>query len=231
MEAYKAEFIEFIARVGALRFGEFTTKSGRRTPFFVNFGRFDTGALARRLGEFYATAIQDRLAGQFDLLFGPAYKGIPLATATAIALAERHGVDAPFAFNRKEAKDHGEGGTIVGRVPTDGDRVLLVDDVVTAGTSTRESAALLRAVADVRLAGLIVAVDRQERGAGEASALEEIGRELGLKTVAIVTLNEIVTWLHGRPIDGRVLLDDAMLEKIDAYRALYGAASANGGPA
>jgi orotate phosphoribosyltransferase len=227
MEPYQIEFVEFMVGCEALRFGDFVTKSGRSTPFFINTGQYDSGSRIRRLGGFYADAIHAGLGEGIDLLFGPAYKGIPLVTAAAAALAERHGRDIPFAFDRKEAKDHGEGGSLIGRAPRAGDRVVLVDDVVTAGTSVRHSVGLLRRTADVTLAGLVVSVDRQERCAGEneadgRSALDAVADEFGLRAVAIVTLDQIVAHLHNRPIDGRVVLDDAMLNKIHAYRRRYG---------
>jgi orotate phosphoribosyltransferase len=223
MEAYKAEFIEFMVRAGVLTFGNFVTKSGRATPFFINSGNYDSGARLARLGRFYAAALTSRLGREFDLLFGPAYKGIPLVTATAMALSEEHGIDVPIAFNRKEAKDHGEGGLLVGRKPQAGARVVIIEDVTTAGTSVRETATLLQGIAAVKLAALVVSVDRQERGTGTRSALAELQETYGLQAFAIVTLDEIVGHLHNRPVDGRVVLDDALLEKIKAYRAQYGA--------
>lgn len=224
MESYKTEFIEFMVRSGVLTFGDFVTKSGRKTPFFVNTGHYDSGAKMARLGSFYAQALTDRMAGRYDVLFGPAYKGIPLVTATAIALAERHGVDAPFAFNRKEAKDHGEGGSLIGHKLRDGERVVIIEDVTTAGTSVRESFQILGAAAKVQIVGLVVSVDRQERGTGEKSALAELRAEFGIETFAVVTLDEIIAHLHNRAVDGRVVLDDKILEAIKAYRAQYGAA-------
>ncbi len=225
METYKREFIEFMVRAGVLTFGDFTTKSGRRTPYFVNTGLYRTGSQASRLGRFYADAIQGRMADdRLDALFGPAYKGIPLVVATAIALTEHHDRDIAYCFNRKEAKDHGEGGRIVGQSLEDDDRVLIVEDVTTAGTSIRETVPQLRAEAAVRLAGLIVSVDRQERGRGERSALAEVGEEFEMPTFAIVTLDEIIEHLTGCEIDGKVVLDDDLLARIEAYRKEYGAA-------
>jgi orotate phosphoribosyltransferase len=174
MEAYKTEFIEFMVRSNVLTFGDFVAKSGRRTPYFVNTGRYRTGAQLERLASAYADAIERHLGGDFDVLFGPAYKGIPLAVATSMELARR-GRNVGFAFNRKEAKDHGEGGTLVGWELSAGQRVLIVEDVTTAGTSIRETVPILRAAADVVLAGLVVAVDRMERGTGDVSALAEVG--------------------------------------------------------
>ena len=223
MDAYKREFIDFMVEVGVLTFGDFVTKSGRKTPYFVNTGRYRTGAQMRRLGGFYAEAITAQLgAGQIDVLFGPAYKGIPLVVATSMALAER-GTDVAFCYNRKEAKDHGEGGSLVGKPLADGDRVLIVEDVTTAGTSIRETVPLLRAAARVTLAGLVVSVDRQERGTGHRSALAEAGVEHGMATFAIVTLDEVVEHLRDRVVDGVRVLEDAQLDRIAAYRAEWGA--------
>jgi orotate phosphoribosyltransferase len=214
------EFVEFLLETGVLAFGDFQTKSGRRTPYFLDFARVSRGVDVRRLGAFYAAAIRERLGEGFDALFGPAYKGIPLAVATALAFAEG-GRDVSFCFNRKEEKDHGEGGRLVGRKLRDGERVLIVEDVTTAGTSIRETVPLLRAAARVELAGLVVAVDRQERGTGEASALRELEREFGMPCFAIATLDEIVAVL-AEGGGGRAPLDEALLARIGEYRARYG---------
>jgi orotate phosphoribosyltransferase len=222
MESYQAEFIEFMVRAGVLAFGEFMTKSGRKTPYFFNTGKYDTGAKMEKLGGFYARAIQAHFGMDYDVLFGPAYKGIPLVVAAAVALARDHGRDVPFAFNRKESKDHGEGGALVGRKPRDGERIVIVEDVTTAGTSVRESIALLRAAADVKVTGLIVSIDRQERGQSDKSALAELRETFGIRTAAIVTLDDVVAHLRNRAIDGRVVLDDGVMERIEAYRRLYG---------
>lgn len=224
MEAYKREFIEFMVEAEVLTFGDFVTKSGRKTPYFVNTGRYRTGAQVEALGRFYASAIQASLPGDaVDVLFGPAYKGIPLVVTTAIALQNAHGRDLSFCFNRKEAKDHGEGGSLVGHLPQDGERVLIVEDVTTAGTSIRETVPVLRAQAEVQLAGLIVSVDRQERGPGGGSALAEVGAEFDMPTLSIVTLDEIVEHLTGREVNGALVLTADILERIEAYRAEYGA--------
>jgi orotate phosphoribosyltransferase len=223
VQAYKQEFIEFMVRCGVLTFGDFTTKSGRKTPFFVNTGKYETGSQLATLGRYYAQAIQDRLAGKVDVLFGPAYKGIPLVATTAMALAAEHGHDVAFCFDRKELKDHGEGGKLVGHAPKDGERVLIVEDVTTAGTSVRETVPKLRAAADVELAGLVVSVDRQERGQGERSALSELADEFCMPTFAIVTIEEVKAHLHGREVDGRVVLDDQLVTAMDAYKTEYGA--------
>jgi orotate phosphoribosyltransferase len=212
MQQYKQEFLTFAIEMGVLRFGEFTLKSGRVSPYFFNAGLFNTGRRLARLGRFYAQAIVD--AGtEFDILFGPAYKGIPLAAAAAIALADHHDRDTQYCFNRKEAKDHGEGGNLVG-APLAG-RALIVDDVITAGTAIRESLAIIDA-AGARAAGVVIALDRQERGRGERSAIQEVEQELGLKVTSIVTLEELQQFLTGKPEYA------AALESIDAYRQRYG---------
>jgi orotate phosphoribosyltransferase len=214
MYEHQREFLRFAIETGVLRFGEFKLKSGRESPYFFNAGAFSTGAGLARLGRFYATALkQSGMA--VDMLFGPAYKGIPLAACTAIALADQHGRDLPFAFNRKEAKDHGEGGTIVGS-PLEG-RVLIIDDVITAGTSVRESVALIRA-AGATPAGVLIALDRQERGAGATSATAEVEAEFGMETLSIVSLDELVEFL------GDEAEYAAFHPALAAYRSRYGAA-------
>jgi orotate phosphoribosyltransferase len=222
IERYKQDFIEFMVAANVLTFGDFTTKSGRKTPFFINTGNYQTGEQMRKLGAFYAQAAVSHFAAGFDVLFGPAYKGIPLAVATAIALDAMHNRAVSVCFNRKEAKDHGEGGSIIGRKLRDGDRVLIVEDVITAGTSVRESIPLLQSAAKVVFAGLIVSVDRMEKGSGSASALAEVRESFGMPVAAIVTLDEIVAHLHNRPIGGRIVLDDATRARIDEYRGQYG---------
>ena len=225
MESYKREFIEFMVRAGALTFGEFVTKSGRHTPYFINTGAYNTGDQISHLGRFYARAMLERLGGAFDGLYGPAYKGIPLVVATAAALAQEHNRNVTVTFNRKETKDHGEGGALIGHRPAPSERIVIVEDVTTAGTSVRETFALLESACSVRPVGLVVSVDRQERGAGKRGALAELREEFGIETFAIVTLDEIVEHLHNRAIDGEVLLDDAILTAIETYRTQYGATS------
>lgn len=222
MEAYKQEFVEFMVRSQVLTFGDFVTKSGRKTPFFINTGRYKTGSELTRLGRFYAQAIVSQLGTGYDVLFGPAYKGIPLVVTTAMALAERHGHDVGFCFNRKEAKDHGEGGVLIGRPLRDGDRVVIVEDVTTAGTSIRETVPILRAAAKVEIAGLVVSVDRMERGTGELNALAEVRQSLGAPAFAIVTIDEVTAWLRGRAVDGKIVIDDATHARIEQYRREYG---------
>jgi len=212
MQQYKKDFLEFAIDAGVLRFGEFTLKSGRVSPYFFNAGLFNTGRHLARLGRFYAQAIVAADTG-YDILFGPAYKGIPLAAATGIALADHHERDVPFCFNRKEAKDHGEGGNLVG-APLAG-RVLIIDDVITAGTAIRESLAIIDNTG-ATAAGVVIALDRQERGQGERSAIQEVEQDLGLQVTSIVTLAELQLFLGEKPAY-RQALDD-----IAAYREQYG---------
>lgn len=218
----REEFIEFLVRANLLRFGEFVTKSGRETPFFIDTGRCCTGSQMATLGRYYAGAIAAAFGDAFDVLFGPAYKGIPLAATTAAQLHLEHGIDRAFCFNRKEAKDHGEGGVLVGHRLRDGDRVIVVEDVITAGTSLRETIPLLQAAARVKVVGLVVSVDRMERGTGAKSALAEAEETFGLRAVPIATLRDVVQHLHDRPVDGRVVLDDAIRERMAAYGRKYG---------
>jgi orotate phosphoribosyltransferase len=220
---YKQEFILFMVRAGVLQFGDFTTKSGRRTPYFINTGNYRTGAQLARLGDYYAACIQQNMPDGIDLLFGPAYKGIPLVTAAAAALYRNYGRDLPYCFNRKEAKDHGEGGSLVGSPLQDGIRVAVVEDVVTAGTAVRETVALFGKIARVNIQALFVSVDRMERGTGSLATLDELRRELGIAVYPIVTVREIIDFLHNRPVDGKVLIDDAVRERMEAYLAEYGA--------
>jgi orotate phosphoribosyltransferase len=209
-----------MVRAGVLTFGDFTAKSGRRTPYFVNTGKYRTGEQLRALAGYYADTIE-REFPSIDVLFGPAYKGIPLATATAMVLAER-GHNVGFCFNRKEAKDHGEGGRLIGENLRDGGRVLLIEDVTTAGTSIRETVPVLRAAGPIELAGLVVSVDRQERGSGERGALREIAEDFGMKTASIVTIDEVVAHLRDHPVDGRHVIDAETMERIAVYRKDYG---------
>lgn len=220
MEAYKQSFIDFMVEAGVLTFGDFTAKSGRQTPYFVNAGRYRTGQQLRLLAGYYADAIVKE-GVQFDFLFGPAYKGIPLVVSIAMMLAER-GLDVPFCFNRKEAKDHGEGGNLVGHTPKDGEKVLIVEDVTTAGTSIRETVPLLKRAAKVELAGLVVSVDRMEKGTAELNALDELAQEHAMRTFSIVNIEEVMTSLHNRQVGGRVLIDDALLARMQEYRKQYG---------
>ena len=214
--SYKAEFIAFMARAGVLTFGDFTTKSGRKTPYFINTGNYKTGAQIARLGEFYAACIathteSGELPSEVAALFGPAYKGIPLAVSTAAALA-RMGRDVNYCFNRKEAKDHGEGGSMVGYKPK---------DVITAGTAVRETLPVLHAAARVEVPGLIISVDRMERGQGELTAIEEIERDFGIRTFPLVTVRDILETLYNKEIDGRILIDGTMRARMEAYMETY----------
>ncbi len=223
MQDYKRDFVQFLVSSGVLQFGEFTTKSGRETPYFLNTGRYRTGEQMNRLGTYYARAIEDRLAGEYDVLFGPAYKGIPLVVATSMCLAREFARNVAYCFNRKEEKDHGEGGVLVGHALAEGERVLIVEDVTTAGTSIRETVPILRSKAAIELAGLVVSVDRMERGKGETTALDELAGEFAMPTFSIVNLDEIVACLHGREVAGKVWIDDATLGRIQSYRERYGA--------
>ncbi len=223
MQDYQSEFIGFLLETGALTFGDFTTKSGRKTPFFLNTGLYRTGSQLERLGEFYAAAIQAQLGMNFDVIFGPAYKGIPIVVTTAQALS-RHAHDVAFCFDRKEVKDHGEGGMLVGHKLKDGDRVLIVEDVTTAGTSIRETVPKLKAAANVTLAGLIVSVDRQEKGQGERAALTELASEFDMPTFPIVNLDQILIYLKDHQGEENVPeLSDDLWGRIHAYREKYGA--------
>jgi orotate phosphoribosyltransferase len=212
MQDYKREFIQFAIDNQVLRFGQFTLKSGRISPYFFNAGLFNTGVQLARLGRYYAAAIQDSGIA-FDTLFGPAYKGIPLASAAAIALAEHHGRNVPWCFNRKEAKDHGEGGNIVG-APLQG-RILIIDDVITAGTAIRESMEIIDK-AGAQAAGVVIALDRQERGKGELSAIQEVEQNFGMQVVSIITLADLMQFLEGDATLGQ------HLEAVRAYRNEYG---------
>lgn len=223
MERYKEEFIEFMVDCNVLKFGDFVTKSGRKTPFFVNTGFYRTGAQLRRLGSYYAKAIQETYGTDFDVLFGPAYKGIPLSVAAAMAISEEYGKDIRYCSNRKEVKDHGDKGILLGSPIHDGDKVVIIEDVTTAGTSIGETMPILKAQGDVDVLGLVVSVDRMECGQGEKSALKEIEETYGIKTTAIVTMAEVVEHLYNRPYNGKVIIDDTLKAAIDAYYDQYGA--------
>ena len=220
---YKEEFITFMVRAGVLTFGDFTTRSGRKTPYFINTGNYKTGAQASKLGDYYAACIQENLPEGVDCLFGPAYKGIPLAVSAASSLYRNYGRDLPYCFNRKEVKDHGEGGSMVGYKPQNGDRVVIVEDVVTAGTAVRESLELFKALGDMKVTALIVSVDRMERGTRECSTLDELRQDHGIAVHPIVTVREIIAFLHNHPVDGKVYIDDKMKERMEAYLKEYGA--------
>ena len=221
MYKYKSEFIEFMITSGVLTFGDFTTKSGRKSPYFINTGNYRTGAQLHKLGKYYAECIMRSVGGDFDVLFGPAYKGIPLATVTAAALYSDYNLDRAYCFNRKEVKDHGEGGSFVGAKLRDGDRVIYVEDVITAGTAVRETMPLLRAAANVEVGHMIISVDRMERGQGGRTASEEIKDEFGIELHAIVTARELVEYLRdagGDTIGGEAA---AHIERMEAYMEQY----------
>jgi len=222
MEQYKQEFIEFMVDCQVLRFGEFVTKSGRQTPFFVNTGYYRTGGQLRKLGSYYAKAIAAKYGTNFDILFGPAYKGIPLSVTTSMALSEEYDADIRYCSNRKEVKDHGDTGILLGSPIADGDRIVIIEDVTTAGTSIEETMPILNAQGNVNVLGLVVSVDRMERGKGEKSALAEIQVKYGIQTVAIVTMAEVVEHLYNRPYKGNIIIDDKIKAAIDAYYEQYG---------
>ena len=222
MEQYKQEFIEFMIDCEVLKFGDFVTKSGRNTPFFVNTGFYRTGAQLRKLGEYYAKAIESKFGFDFDVLFGPAYKGIPLTVATTMAVSQFYDKDIKYCSNRKEVKDHGDKGILLGSPIADGDKVVIIEDVTTAGTSIQETLPIIKAQGDVTVAGLVVSVDRMERGQGEKSALAEIEEKYGLKTTAIVTMAEVVEHLYNKPYKGKIIIDDTLKAAIDAYYKQYG---------
>ncbi len=222
MEAYKQEFIEFMVDCNVLKFGDFVTKSGRKTPFFINTGFYRTGAQLRKLGEYYAKAIAGKFGTDFDILFGPAYKGIPLSVAASMAMSEQYDADIKYCSNRKEVKDHGDTGILLGSPIADGDKVVIIEDVTTAGTSIGETLPIIKAQADASVLGLVVSVDRMERGKGEKSALQEIQETYGFETTAIVTMADVVEHLYNKPYKGKVIIDDTLKAAIDAYYDIYG---------
>lgn len=223
MEDYKKAFIEFMIDCEVLKFGDFVTKSGRKTPFFVNTGFYRTGTQLRRLGEYYARAVKNAFGTDFDVLFGPAYKGIPLTVAASMAISELYGADIKYCTNRKEIKDHGDKGILLGSPIIDNDRVVIIEDVTTAGTSIEETLPILKAQGDVNVLGLVVSVDRMERGQGKQSALREMEEKYGFKTTAIVTMAEVVEHLYNRPYKGKIVIDENLKAAIDAYYREYGA--------
>lgn len=223
MEQYKKEFIEFMVDSNVLKFGEFTLKSGRKSPFFMNAGAYVTGSQLRKLGQYYAKAIHDNYGTDFDVLFGPAYKGIPLSVATAMAFSELYNKDIKYCSNRKEIKDHGDVGILLGSSLNDGDRVVIIEDVTTSGKSIEETFPILKEQANVDVVGLMVSLNRQERGKTQKNALAEIREVYGIETGAIVTMEEVVEYLYNRNCNGRVVIDDKMKAAIDAYYVQYGA--------
>ncbi|GMQ59150.1 orotate phosphoribosyltransferase [Vallitalea sediminicola] len=221
MEQYKKEFIEFMVECGVLTFGDFTTKSGRKTPFFVNTGNYRTGSQLSRLSEFYAKAIMDNFDEDFNVLFGPAYKGIPLSVTTAVALSNNYEKEVSYCSNRKEIKDHGDKGILLGSKLQDGDKVIIIEDVTTAGTSIYETMPIIKANGDVDVKGLIISVDRMEKGQGDESALNELAKKFDMRTCAIVTMDEVVEHLYNKEIKGKILIDDKMKSMIDSYYSIY----------
>lgn len=224
MEAYKEEFIEFMVDSQVLKFGEFTLKSGRKSPFFMNAGAYVTGAQLKKLGEYYAKAIHDNYGDDFDVLFGPAYKGIPLSVAAAIAYSELYGKEVRYCSNRKEVKDHGDVGILLGSSLKDGDRVVIIEDVTTSGKSIEETYPILKAQANVEIKGLMVSLNRMEKGlGGSVSALEEIREKYNMEANAIVTMGEVIEHLYNKPYKGQVYIDDKLKAEIDRYYETYGA--------
>ena len=224
MEDYKKEFIEFMVDSEVLKFGDFTLKSGRKSPFFMNAGAYVTGTQLMRLGDYYARAIHDAYGDDFDVLFGPAYKGIPLAVTTAVSYSRLFGKDIRYCANRKEAKDHGDAGILLGTGLKDGDKVVIIEDVTTSGKSMEETVPIIRAQAKIDIRGLIVSLNREERGQGDKGALDEIKDQYGFQTKAIVNMSEVVDYLYDKPYHGKVYIDDEMKSRLDDYYRQYGAA-------
>ena len=222
MENYKKEFIEFMVESNVLKFGDFTLKSGRKSPFFMNAGAYVTGSQLKRLGQYYAQAIHNCYGEDFDVLFGPAYKGIPLSVATVIAFSELDGKEIRYCSNRKEAKDHGEAGILLGSSMKDGDKVVVIEDVTTSGKSIEETFPIIKAQGNVEIVGLMVSLNRMEKGKGTKSALEEIQELYGFKANAIVSMADVVEHLYNKECQGRIVIDDKMKEAIDAYYQQYG---------
>ena len=224
MEQYKEEFIHFMVEADVLKFGEFTLKSGRKSPFFMNAGAYVTGSQLKRLGEYYAKAIHDHYGTDFDVLFGPAYKGIPLSVATTIAFSRLYGKEIRYCSNRKEVKDHGDTGILLGSKIKDGDRVVIIEDVTTSGKSIQETFPIIQAQGDVTILGLMVSLNRMEKGLEtDKCALDEIREKYGFPANAIVSMADVVECLYNRPCQGRLIIDDKMKEAIDKYYEQYGA--------
>ena len=222
MNEDRKRFIELLAESGAVQFGDFTAKSGRKTPYFINTGKLTYGDQLDLVGKMYAQTYVENIGRESLLLFGPAYKGITLVAVTAAALYSQYGVRVPVCFNRKEKKDHGEGGAIVGKIPGKDDRIVIVEDVITAGTAIRETMELLKNLDMGRVESIIIAVDRMEKGRGEQSALAELEQEFGVKVFPIVTIREVVSYLHNREIGGKVYIDDALYARVLEYQKIYG---------
>lgn len=223
MEQYKQEFIEFMVESEVLKFGDFTLKSGRKSPFFMNAGAYVTGTQLRKLGEYYAKAIHDNYGLDFDVLFGPAYKGIPLTVATTMAISELYGKEIRYCSNRKEVKDHGDTGILLGTKLKDGDKVVIIEDVTTSGKSIEETFPIIKAQADVEVKGLIVSLNRNEKGkSDDKTALDEVKELYGFDTAAIVSMPEVVDHLYNKECNGKVVIDDEIKARIDAYYKEYG---------
>ncbi len=223
MEQYKEEFISFMAECGVLKFGEFTLKSGRKSPFFMNAGLYVTGSQLLRLGKYYAQAVHEHYGDGFDVFFGPAYKGIPLSVAAAIAYSELYGKEIRYCSNRKEIKDHGDKGILLGSSLKDGDRVVIIEDVTTSGKSIEETLPVIKAQADVEIKGLVVSLNRMERGLStDKGALEELQDKYGFPATAIVTMEEVTRYLYNKECNGRVLIDDNIKNALDEYYRQYG---------
>lgn len=223
MESYKKEFIEFMVDCGVLKFGEFTLKSGRKSPFFMNAGLYVTGSQLEKLGEYYAKAIHDNYGTDFDVLFGPAYKGIPIGVATAIAFHKLYGKEIRYCSNRKEIKDHGDTGILLGSPIKDGDKIVIIEDVTTSGKSIEETFPIIMEQGDVEILGLMVSLNRMEKGKGEKSALAEIKEKYGFDANAIVSMADVIECLYNKECNGKVVIDDQIKSAIDAYYEQYGA--------
>lgn len=223
MESYKSEFIDFMVKSDVLKFGDFTLKSGRKSPFFMNAGAYVTGTQLCKLGEYYAKAIHDNFGLDFDILFGPAYKGIPLSVATCMAISNLYGVDIKYCSNRKEAKDHGDAGILLGSKIKDGDRVVMIEDVTTSGKSIEETYPILTSQGNVEIKGLIVSLNRMEKGLDtDKSALDDIHDKYGINAKSIVNMNEVVECLYNKEVGGKVVIDDTIKAAIDDYYKQYG---------
>jgi orotate phosphoribosyltransferase len=225
MQNYKKEFIKFLIRNQALQFGEFTLKSGRISPYFLNTGKLYSGEALSQLGYYYSECLMDQIKDSFNVVFGPAYKGIPLAVSTVQSLYQRFNVNVSYAFNRKEAKDHGDKGMVVGKPLEATDKIVVVDDVITAGTAVRESIAIIKKMADAPILAVVVSVDRMEKGQGNISAIQELNQATGIRCISLITIEEIITFLEENNIDGKMILTSDILHRYYLYRDQYGIAS------
>lgn len=223
MERYKEEFIEFLVQSEALKFGDFTTKSGRKTPFFINVGQFASGKQLNQLAAFYAQAIVEKFGKSFDILFGPAYKGIPLSVAVAMELERKFGVNVSYCSIRKEEKDHGDKGSFLGKKPTKGQKIVLIEDVTTAGTSIYETMPELEKIENIEVLGLVISVNRCEKGKTDKTALTELENAFNMKATSIVTMKEVIDYLYNKEVLGKIWIDDKLKKKIDEYYEKYGA--------